>query len=386
MDFDLSDEQRLLKDNVDRLAQAVGRFGTQDARHSPGKIDRAAWRRFGELGLLGLPFAEEDGGFGGGPVEVMLVAEALGRHLCLLPYVASIGLAGSLLRFGATAKQRQAYLPEIVEGTKLVTFAYLEPQGRYDVADVETTARQVGKDWVVSGHKCGVIAGDEADWIIVSARLAGTRFDEYGIGLFLIEANAPGLMRRSYIAQDDTSGAEIIMSDVHIPASARIDVTADGLAVMKAASDAALAASLAECVGIMDAMLGITVEYLKTRKQFGRTIGEFQALQHRAADMLVAVEQARSMALYATAMAGHEEPDTRRKAISAAKVQVGDSLRFVAGNAVQLHGGIGVTEECAIGPYFKRATVLEMFLGDTDHHLALFTATEGLMQLAPTAP
>ena len=385
MDFDLSDEQKLLKDNVDRLAQAVGRFAKADARHPPGKFDSAAWRRFGELGLLGLPFAEEDGGFGGGPVEVMLVAEALGRHLCLLPYVASIALAGSLLRFGATAEQRRAYLPGIVDGKKLVTFAYQEPQSRYDLADVETSARQSGKDWIISGHKCAVIAGDEADCIIVSARLAGARFDQHGIGLFLIEATAPGLMRRSYVAQDDTRGAEIILSEVHVPGSARLDVTAEGLAVMERASDAALAASLAECVGIMDTMLETTVEYLKTRKQFGKTIGEFQALQHRAADMLVALEQARSMVLYATAMAEHEDADTRRKAISAAKVQVGDSLRFVAGNAVQLHGGIGVTEECAIGPYFKRATVLEMFLGDTDHHLALYTATDGLMQLASTA-
>ncbi|MBV9239729.1 MAG: acyl-CoA dehydrogenase family protein [Xanthobacteraceae bacterium] len=385
MDFDLSDEQKLLKDNVDRLAKTTSRFAKTDSRQSLGKIDRAAWRRFGELGLLALPFAEEDGGFGGGPVEVMLVAEALGRHLCLLPYVASIALAGSLLRFGATAAQRQAYLPEIVEGKKLVTFAYQEPQSRYDLADVETSARQSGKDWVISGHKCGVIAGDEADSIIVSARVAGTRFDQSGIGLFLIEANAPGLMRRSYVAQDDTRGAEIILSEVHLPASARIDVTADGLAVMERASDTALAASLAECIGIMDAMLATAVEYLKTRKQFGKTIGEFQALQHRAADMLAALEQARSMALYATAMAEHEDVNTRRKAISAAKVQICDSLRFVAGNAVQLHGGIGVTEECAIGPYFKRATVLEMFLGDTDHHLALYTATDGLMQLAPAA-
>ena len=385
MDFDLSDEQKLLKDNVDRLAQAMSRFAKTDARQPPGRIDRAAWRRFGELGLLGLPFAEEDGGFGGGPVEVMLVAEALGRHLCLLPYVASIGLAGSLLRFGATAEQRRACLPEIVEGKKLVTFAHQEPQSRYDLADVETSARQSGEDWVVSGHKCGVIAGDEADSIIVSARVAGTRFDQSGIGLFLMDANAPGLMRRSYVAQDDTRGAEIILSEVRLPASARIDVTADGLAVMERASDTALAASLAECVGIMDAMLVTTVEYLKTRKQFGKTIGEFQALQHRAADMLVALEQARSMALYATAMADREDAGARRQAISAAKVQVGDSLRFLAGNAVQLHGGIGVTEECAIGPYFKRATVLEMFLGDTDHHLALYTATDGLMQLAPAA-
>jgi alkylation response protein AidB-like acyl-CoA dehydrogenase len=381
MDFDLSEEQKLLKDNVERLAQAVSRFAKP--RHQSWIVDRAAWRRFGELGFLGLPFAESDGGFGGGPVEVMIVAEALGRHLCLLPYVASIGLAGSLLRFGTTPDQRQAYLPKIADGTKLMTFAYQELQSRYDLADVETMANQVDRGWVLNGHKCGVIAGDDADWIVVSARVDGKRFDQDGIGLFLVEANTPGMIRRGYLAQDDTRGAEIILSDVHVHASARLDVTADGYAIIERASDIALTASLSECVGIMDAMLRITVEYLKTRKQFGKAIGEFQALQHRAADMLVAVEQARSMAIYATSMAEHVDIDVRRRAISAAKVQVDDSLRFVAGNAVQLHGGIGVTEECAIGPYFKRATVLQMFLGDADHHLALFAGSPGLMQLTP---
>jgi alkylation response protein AidB-like acyl-CoA dehydrogenase len=380
MDFDLSEEQKLLKDNVERLAQADSRFAKP--RHQSWRVDRAAWRRFGALGFLGLPFAESDGGFGGGPVEVMIVAEALGRHLCLLPYVASIGLAGSLLRFGTTPDQRQAYLPQIADGTKLMTFAYQEPQSRYDLADVETIANQVDRGWVLNGHKCGVIAGDDADWIVVSARVDGKRFDQNGIGLFLVEANTPGMIGRSYLAQDETRGAEIILSDVHVDASARLDVTADGYAIIERASDIALTASLSECVGIMDAMLRITIEYLKTRKQFGKAIGEFQALQHRAADMLVAVEQARSMAIYATSMAEHADIDVRRRAISAAKVQVDDSLRFVAGNAVQLHGGIGVTEECAIGPYFKRATVLQMFLGDADHHLALFAGTPGLMQLA----
>lgn len=376
MDFDLSEEQRLLKDNVERLAEASSRFAKPDAKHRPGMVDRDVWRHFGEFGLLGLPFSEADGGFGGGPVEAMIVAEALGRHLCLMPYVASIGMAGSLLRFGATPDQRRIYLPEIADGTKLLTFAYQEPQSRYDLADVETTAKQVGREWILNGRKCGVIAGDIADWIVVSARTAGKRFDQNGIGLFLVEPNGPGMMRNSFVAQDDTGGAEIILSDVHVSNSARLDAGGEGLAVIERASDVALAASLAECVGIMDAMLKITVEYLKTRKQFGKAIGEFQALQHRAADMLVAVEQARSMAIYAASMAGNEDVDARRRAISAAKVQVGDSLRFVAGNAVQLHGGIGVTEECAVGPYFKRATVLEMFLGDSDHHLARFAETD----------
>jgi alkylation response protein AidB-like acyl-CoA dehydrogenase len=382
VDFALNEEQQMLRDNVERLAQASSSLVKTDSRNPLAAFDRGIWRKFGELGLLGIPFAESDGGFGGGPIELMIVAEALGRHLCLSPYVATIGLAGHLLHFGATADQRRSWLSKIAAGSKLATFAYLEPQSRYDMTDVEATARQVGQQWIISGHKCGVIAGDQADWIIVSARVAGSRFDPSGIGLFLVEGNAPGLMRRSYVAQDDTSGAEVILTDVLVPDSARLDATADGLAIIERASDVALAASLSECVGIMDAMLWITVEYLKTRKQFGKAIGEFQALQHRAADMLVALEQARSMAFYAISMADHPDAEIRRRAISAAKVQVGESLRFVAGNAVQLHGGIGVTQECAIGAYFKRATVLEMFLGDTDHHLASFTATEGLLQLS----
>jgi len=379
MDFDLNSEQQMLADSVDRVAQAVGRFGK--SRHQSSKIDRAAWRQFGELGLLGIPFAESDGGIDGGPVEVMIVAEALGRHLCLLPYVASIGLAASLLRYGSTPEQRGTYLPSVADGSKLLSFAYQEPQSRYDLADVQAVARQVGQGWVLNGHKCGVIAGGDADWIVVSARIEGERFDRSGIGLFLVDGGAQGVTRRSYVAQDDTRGAEIILSGARVDASARLDVQADGYRLIERASDVALAASLAESVGVMDSMLRITVEYLKTRRQFGKAIGEFQALQHRAADMLVAVEQARSMAIYAASMADQDDAEWRRKAMSAAKVQVDDSLRFVAGNAVQLHGGIGVTEECAIGPYFKRATVLQMFLGDVDHHLASFAETTGLMHL-----
>ena len=377
MDFDLNDEQKLLKENVERLALACSRLTGVTSKRAENAWDAAAWARFADMGLLGLPFAENEGGFGGGSVELMIVAEAMGRHLCLLPYNACIALAGSLLRFGATAEQRERLLPRISDGRCIPAFAYQEPTSRYDFADVQTTARRSGAGWILNGHKSGVVAGDSANAFVVSARTSGSRFDQDGIGLFWVDGDTPGLLKRSYVAQDDTGGAEILLSDVAIAPELRIDAVDHGYNVIERASEIAMAASLAECVGVMDAMLTITTEYLKTRRQFGKRIGEFQALQHRAADMLVASELARSMAIYAASMAGSSRAHERRKAIAAAKVQVSESLSFVASNAVQLHGGIGVTEECAIGPYFKRATVLEMFLGDCDHHLARFVASDG---------
>ncbi|UPK29949.1 acyl-CoA dehydrogenase family protein [Bradyrhizobium sp. 195] len=382
MDFDLSEEQTLLKANVERLAESLGRFANTTSRYpSRTTSDREAWSRFAELGLLALPFSPEDGGLGGTSIETMLVAEALGRHLCPLPYVASIVLAGSLLRFGATAEQRRSLVPNIIDGTDIIAFAFQEPGARYDLADVQATAKWSGSQWELVGHKCGVVAGDEARWIIVSARVAGSRFDQDGIGLFLVEAGIPGLSRRSYVAQDGTRGAEIILSNVCVAADAKLDASTKSISVIERAADCAQAANVAECVGLMESMLNITVLYLKTRKQFGKAIAEFQALQHRAADMLVALEQARSMALYAAAMVEHEKAEERRRALAAAKIQVGESLRFIAFNAVQLHGGIGVTEECAIGPLFKRATVLGMYLGDAEHHLARLTEAGGLAEL-----
>lgn len=215
MDFDLSEEQTLLKANVERLAESLGRFANTTSRYpSRTTSDREAWSRFAELGLLALPFSPEDGGLGGTSIETMLVAEALGRHLCPLPYVASIVLAGSLLRFGATAEQRRSLVPNIIDGTDIIAFAFQEPGARYDLADVQATAKWSGSQWELVGHKCGVVAGDEARWIIVSARVAGSRFDQDGIGLFLVEAGIPGLSRRSYVAQDGTRGAEIILSNV----------------------------------------------------------------------------------------------------------------------------------------------------------------------------
>jgi alkylation response protein AidB-like acyl-CoA dehydrogenase len=375
VDFDLTDEQRLLRDNVARLAQATGRFAAS-SNGSSGQ-DRDAWARFAEVGLPGLPFAEADGGFDGGPVETMIVAEALGRWLNLEPFVASTVLAGSILRYGANARQRREIIPGIVEGTSVIAFAHQEPQARYDLSDIVTVARRQVDGWVVNGRKCGVIPGHDADILVVSARQSGTRFDYEGISLFLVDPQSPGVTRAGFTAHDGSRGADIVLSNVRLPHNALIGEAGKAFPLIERAADVALAASFAESVGVMDAMLATTVEYLKTRRQFGKAIGEFQALQHRAADMLVAVEQARSMAIFAASMAEAEDPVERRKAISAAKVQISDSLRFVSQQSVQLHGGIGVTEECAVGPYFKRATILETFLGDCDHHLALFAEAGG---------
>lgn len=374
MEFELSEEQRLLQDNVARLARSTGPLSGKKARH-----DREIWSRFAEMGLLGLPFAEADGGLGGTAIETMIVTEALGRYLSLEPYVASIVLAGTLLRLGDGSERRTDIIKDVSEGRTVLAFAHQEPQAGYDLADVETAARKEGDGWVLDGQKSVVIAGDDADALIVSARASGARFDRKGLCLFLVDPSAPGVVRRTYTSIDGTGGAEVRFSGVKLKPSAMIGRAGKAYATVEAAADVAIAASLSECVGIMNGMLETTVEYLKTRVAFGKKIGEFQALQHRAADMLVAYEQARSMAIFAASMAETINEQERRKAISAAKVQVSSSLSFVSKQSVQLHGGIGITEECAIGPYFKRATALETFLGDHDHHFALFADSDGFL-------
>lgn len=376
MKFDLSDEQRLLQETIERFARGNG-----DAAHGHGRVSevlrRKIWKDLAELGVLALPFAVDDGGFGGGPVESMIVADALGRELLQTPFTASIVLTASLLG-GASRAQRSQIVSRIAEGVLLPAFAHQEPQARYDLSDVVTRVEPQAGGWILDGVKTGVVAGDIADLLIVSARLKGSRFDEAGIGLFLVDPRLDGVTCHRRTAEDGEGCADFIFSDVKLTGDAGIALD-DGLAAIEQACDVALAAGCAEGVGVMQTMLALTIEHLKTRKQFGRKLGEFQALQHRAVEMLVSIEQARSMAIYAASMAEHPDSCERRKAVSAAKVLVGQALRFVGQQAVQLHGGIGVTEEHAVGRYFRRATVLGSFLGDCDHHLARFADTEGFI-------
>jgi pimeloyl-CoA dehydrogenase small subunit len=379
MDFDLTEEQRLLKDSVDRLISDQYQFEQRKKYMTePDGWSRAVWQQYAELGLLGLPFAEAYGGFGGGPVETMIVTEAFGRGLVLEPYFASIILGGGLLRRAATPAQQQALLPQVAQGKLKLAFAHVERHSRYDLADVATTARQDGAAWVLDGAKSVVLHGDCADRLLVTARVSGGPRDRTGIGLFLVDPSAAGVTRRGYPTQDGLRAAEVTLSGVHIPANDVLGDAGAALAAIEHVVDEAIAALCAEAVGTMQAMHETTLEYLKTRQQFGRPIGQFQVLQHRSVDMLVALEQARSMAMFAAVMAGEENATERRRAIAAAKVQIGRSGRHIGQEAIQLHGGIGMTMEYKVGHYFKRMTMIDKLFGDADVHLETLARLGGL--------
>jgi pimeloyl-CoA dehydrogenase small subunit len=377
MDFDLTEEQSLLQDSVTKLLTTSYAFDQRKgAGAAPGGYSGEMWRQFANLGLLALPFAEADGGLGGGPVDVMLLMEAFGRHLVLEPYLATVVLAGGCLRHAATEAQRAAWIPGIISGESTYSLAHVERGARFNLDHVNTTARRDGTDWIVDGSKAFVLHGDTADRLIVSARVADSAANT-SIALFVVDAAATGIARRGYPTQDGLRAADIELSSVRVSGDRRVGA-ADGLATLRLVTDEAIAATCAEAVGTMERAHEITVEYLKQRKQFGVAIGSFQALQHRAVDMLVMVEQARSMAYFATMMASEPDAAQRGAAMSAAKVQIGRSARFVGEQAVQLHGGIGVTEECSVGHYYRRLTVLEVLFGDPHHHLASLAHAGGL--------
>lgn len=380
MNFDLSDEQRLLADSLAKWAARSHGFETRQAiAESATGRSATVWAELAELGLHGLPFSEEDGGFGGGPVETMIVMEAFGRALVGEPWATGIVLAGAILRHGATAEQRAELVPQIVAGELVLAPALGEAQGRWDLADVATRATAVDGGWRIDGAKALVVHGASADRFVVSARTAGERRSTDGIGLFLVGRDAPGVRVTDRVAHDGSRVADLDFDGVVVPAGAAIGDPAGALPVIARAVDEAIAAIAAEAVGAMDEALTMTVEYLKTRVQFGKTIGSFQALQHRAADMYVAVEQARSMALWATMSAGDDDAARRAKVMAAAKIQIARSARFVGQQAIQLHGGIGMTWEYKVGHLFKRLTAIERQFGDLDHHLDRLSATDGLL-------
>ena len=371
MDFDLTEEQRLLRDSVERLLADHYGFDKRRAYLAePEGWSRGLWAQYAELGLLGLSFPEDYGGFGGGPIEVMLVMEAFGRVLALEPYLATVVLGGTALRLAGNDEQKSAILPQIAEGGMILAFAHGERQARYDLTDVLTTAKPKGGGWVLDGAKSVVPHGDSAQRLMVSARTAGERDDPDGITLFIVDAAANGVARRAYPMRDGTRAAEISLSGVEVGEKNVLGEIGAGFPVIERVVEAGIAATAAEAVGAMEAMQAMTLEYLKTRTQFGRSIGQNQVLQHRATEMLMELERGRSMAMLAAMMV--DEPDAAQRAhnIAMAKVGVGQASKFVSQNAIQLHGGIGMTEEYAVGHYFRRCMVIEHTFGDTAHHLS----------------
>jgi pimeloyl-CoA dehydrogenase small subunit len=307
------------------------------------------------------------------------VMEAMGRALVLEPYLPTVVIAGGFLRHGGSAAQKAAHIPAIIDGSKTFAFAQLEKNSRYDLQDVATSAKKKGEAYVIDGEKFVVLNGENADTLIVTARTKGGQRDASGIGVFLVPGNAKGVAKKTYPTQDGLHAADISFTGVEVGADAAIGDPDNGLALIERVVDEARTAICAEAVGIMDESLKTTLEYLKTRKQFGVPIGSFQTLQHRAADMFVALEQARSMSLFATMANDFDNANERATAVAAAKVQIGKSAKFVGQQSIQLHGGIGMTMEAKIGHYFKRLTMIENNFGDTDYHLRRVTNSGGLV-------
>ena len=381
MNFDLTEEQQLLKDSVTRLL--ADRYSFENRKKfqaGPEGWSQDMWRQYAELGLLGVAFPEAEGGFGGGPVETMLIMEAFGKALALEPYLATIVLAGGLIRRAGNDEQRATLIPPIASGELRLAFAHAERQSGHDLFNVGASARKDGAVFVLNGEKGLVLHGDTADKLVVSARSAGARRDLAGIGLFLVDAQAEGVSRRGYRTQDGMRAAEITLTNVRVDPQNVLGDPENAYLLIERVADEAIAAAGAEAVGAMSEALDMTVDYLKTRKQFGVAIGAFQALQHRASDMVVALEQARSMMMLATMMAADDNAAERRKAISAAKVQIGRSARFIGQQSIQLHGGIGMTMEYKLGHLFKRLTMIDLMFGDVDYHLERLSRSDGLIR------
>ncbi|MCG3189850.1 MAG: Acyl-CoA dehydrogenase FadE27 [Burkholderiaceae bacterium] len=362
MDFDFTDEQLSLRDAVARWIDKGFSFERRHGIAKGGGRTRDVYGELAGLGLTGLAVPDSRGGMGFGAVEAMVVMEELGRGLVNAPFAAGALVAPALLAKAPPALQ-SAWLPRIASGQALVVLAQQERASRYRLNQVAATARKAGGGWQLSGHKSVVPAADEADAFIVPARVSGAETDTAGIGLFLVEKGAKGAQIQPYPTQDGARAGELKLADT--PASA---IEEDGFATLEHAADVGIAAACAEGVGVMDKLVALTVEYMNTRKQFGTTLASFQALRHRIADVKMQLELGRSMSYFASLKLG-EPVAARRRALSQAKVQLGQSMRFVGQQCTQLHGGIGVTDEYIGSHYFKRLTMLELTFGDTMHHL-----------------
>jgi alkylation response protein AidB-like acyl-CoA dehydrogenase len=365
MDFNLTEEQAMLKDSVDRFLAKNFSF-EQRRRMLADRQPMSAqlWQGLAELGVLGVPFSPEDGGFGGGGVETMLVMQALGRNLVLEPYLATVVLAGSCLALGAAEWQKKILLPKIIDGSLIMAFAHAEPNSRFDLARVETRAVRDGNSFVLEGEKSLVLHGSVADKFIVSARTSGNDADAHGVTLFVVEADEENLSGQEYPLFDGTRALDLQLSGVKLSPQSVIGTLDQAMPLIDVVLDRAMAALCAEAVGIMDALHAATVEYLKTRQQFGQPIGRFQALQHRAVDMLVQLEQARSMALLAASKVDSTDILERRRTVAAAKELAGRAGRFLGQQAIQLHGGMGMTDELNVSQYFKRLTAIDVLFGN----------------------
>lgn len=375
MDFNLSDEQAMLADAVGRWLAADYDFAHRRRVAAGEEAGSADWQQLAELGLLGVNVPEDDGGLGGGSIEAAIVMQAFGRSLVVEPYLATAVVAAPLIARIGTAAQRAALLPGIVAGERRVVVGAHEPDARFDLDHVATTAVTRDGGFRLAGRKTVVTGADSAHVLIVPARTAGGTNEQHGISLFLVPVDARGVERRMTPAIDGTRSAEVTLHDVEVDRAALLGPLHGGYDPLEQAIDCGIAGLCAEAVGVMERLLETTAQHLRTRRQFGQPIGAFQALQHRVADMAIAVEQARSTSLLAAAKVDDPDRKERRRAVSAAKVLCGQSGRFVGEQAVQLHGGMGMTDALDVGWYFKRLVCIDLIHGDADHHLELFGAS-----------
>ncbi len=372
MNFDYNEEQQLLADSVRRfLAKDYGFEARKKIVASPEGWSAAVWATLAEMGLTGLPISPDYGGFGGGAVDLMGVMEAAGDALLVEPYLATVGLGAQLIARGGSEAQKKRILRGVVEGKVRLAFAHTEAGARYNLAHVRAAARKSGSGWTLEGEKRVVLGAPMAEHLVVSAK------SDRGISLFLVERGAKGLGIKPYVTLDEQRAADITFKGVSVGADALIGKEGEALPLVEEVVDFATALICAEAVGAMKFACDTTLEYLKTRKQFGVPIGTFQALQHRMVDMFIAYEQAKSMACLACSRAdAAADPRERSRAISAAKIKIADNCRHVSQESVQLHGGMGMTEELKVSHTFRRLTVIAQQFGDADHHLARFAALQ----------
>jgi alkylation response protein AidB-like acyl-CoA dehydrogenase len=366
MDIQFTEEQELLRSSVQRLLRDQYDF---DARRkivaSEEGFSRKQWKAFAELGLFAAPFSEDVGGLGGGPLSTMIIMQEFGRHLVVEPFVETVVLAGGLLEHTGSEEQKQGFIPDIIAGTKTWALAWTEKGSRFELANVATTARREGEDYVLSGEKTAVIAAPWADYLIVSARTSGHRHDRSGVSLFVVDRRATNLDLQSFKTIDGRRAAEIGLRDVR---GQLLGKEGEGVAALEACRDRAIGTLCAEAVGAMGELNSATLEYAKTRKQFGTTIGSFQVLQHRMVDMFIAHQEALSLMQHLTLGLSAGDAGVSRLA-SGAKSKIGYAGRYIADQAVQLHGGMGMTDELNVGHYFKRISSINIQFGDPAYHL-----------------
>ncbi len=377
MDFNFSSEQEQLRDTVNRLIEREYEFNKQRHAiiHSPEGYSRKVWASMAEIGVLGIGIDEAYGGFGGNAIDTMIVMEALGRGLVVEPYLATVVLGANLIQSAGSDAQKSTLLPQIVEGKLKLAFAHSEAGARYDLKRVATVARTDQSGYVLSGEKIVVLHGNIADKVIVSAATEGAMNDGQGMTLFLVDGKTPGVTVTGYRTIDNQRAANLHFDNVKLSPNAMLGSSDDNLAVVEQVMDIAAAALVAESVGAMESLQQATLEYLKTRRQFGVPIGKFQALQHRMVDMLMSLELSRSMAYLAAVKVQSNDVAERQRVVSAAKNAVGRYGRLIAQEAVQMHGGMGITDELSASHYFRRLTAIDATLGDADHHLTRFAAS-----------